>query len=75
MWVMEAFQDLDFGVEVLFQFLVELREIDRFDCYESSGSLVLSSVDSCKASLADLIFDAEGTDHFVTRPRSPGSRR
>jgi hypothetical protein len=39
MWVMEAFEDLDFGVEVLLQFLVELREIDRFDCYESSGSL------------------------------------
>lgn len=39
MWVMEAFEDLDFRVEVLLQFLVELREIDRFDCYESSGSL------------------------------------
>ena len=39
MWVMEAFEDLDFGVEVFLQFLIELREIDRFDCYKSSGSL------------------------------------
>jgi hypothetical protein len=37
--MVEAFEDLDFGVKVLFQFLVELREIDGFDCYESSGSL------------------------------------
>ena len=38
-WMMEAFQDLDFGVEILLQFLVQLREIDGLDCYESSGSL------------------------------------
>jgi hypothetical protein len=37
--MVEAFKDLDFGVEVLLQFLVELREIDGLDCYESSGSL------------------------------------
>lgn len=39
MRMVEAFEDLDFGVEVLFEFLVELREVDGFDCYESSGSL------------------------------------
>ncbi len=38
-WVMEAFQNLDFGVEVLLQFLVQLREVDGLDCYESSSGL------------------------------------
>lgn len=37
--------------------------------------LVLSSVDSCKAPLAYLVLDAEGTNHFVARPRTPGGRR
>ncbi len=38
-WVMEAFENLDFGVEVLLQFLIQLREIYGLDCYESSGRL------------------------------------
>ena len=38
-WVMEAFENLDFGVEILLQFLIQLREIDRLDCYKSSGRL------------------------------------
>ena len=37
--MVKAFEDLDFGVEVLLQLLVEFREIDRLDCYESPCSL------------------------------------
>jgi hypothetical protein len=37
--MVKAFEDLDLGVEVLLQFLVQLGEIDGFDCYKSSGSL------------------------------------
>ena len=44
MGMVKAFKDLDFGVEVLFQFLVELREIDRLDCYESSGRLQMEQL-------------------------------
>jgi len=43
-WVMEAFENLDFGVEVLLQFLIQLREIDRLDCYESSGRLQMEQL-------------------------------
>ncbi len=39
MGMVKAFEDLDLGVKVLFQLLVEFREIDGFDCYKSSGSL------------------------------------
>ena len=31
--VVEAFQDLDFTVEVLLELLVEFRQVDGFDSY------------------------------------------
>jgi hypothetical protein len=39
MRVVEAFEDLDFAVEVLLKLLVELGEVDRFDGYKSSVGL------------------------------------
>jgi hypothetical protein len=42
--MVKAFEDLDLGVEVLLEFLVQLGEIDRFDCYESSGSLQMEQL-------------------------------
>lgn len=39
MGMVEAFEDLDLGIEVLLQFLVQLGEIDGFDRYKSSGCL------------------------------------
>jgi hypothetical protein len=30
-WVVEAFEDVDFGAEVLLEFLVELGQVDGFD--------------------------------------------
>ena len=42
--MVKAFEDLDFGVEVLLQLLVEFREIDRLDCYESSGRLQMEQL-------------------------------
>lgn len=31
MWVMEALQYVDFGRKVFFEFLIELRQVHRFD--------------------------------------------
>ena len=39
MGVVEAFEDLDFAIEVIFELAVQLRKVDRLDCYESSGCL------------------------------------
>ena len=39
MRMVEAFEDLDFAVEVLLELLVKLRQIDRFDGDKSSGGL------------------------------------
>jgi hypothetical protein len=39
MRVVKAFKDFDFRVKIILQFLIELREIDRFDGYKSSGGL------------------------------------
>lgn len=72
MWMMKAFEDLDFAVEVVLQLLVELREIDGLDSYESSRGLVCSSIDCGKASLAYFVLNTERSHHFVTRPRPPG---
>ena len=41
MWVMEAFQDMDFGVEILFELLVELLQVDRFNSYVATSLLFL----------------------------------
>lgn len=39
MRMMEAFEDLDFAVEVVLELLIQLREVYRFDRYESSRGL------------------------------------
>jgi len=39
MGMVEAFEDLDFAVEVVLELLIEFRQIDRFDSYKSSGGL------------------------------------
>lgn len=70
--MVEAFEDLDFAVEVVLELLIQLREVYRLDSYESSRGLVCSSIDSGKASLAYFVLDAERSHHFVTRPRPSG---
>ena len=39
MGMVEAFEDLDFAVEVVLELLIEFRQIDRFDSYKGSGGL------------------------------------
>jgi len=39
MWMVEAFEDLDFAVEVVLELLIQLREVYRLDSYESSRGL------------------------------------
>lgn len=46
MRMLKPFQNLDLAVEVVLEFLVELREIDRLDCNESSGSLPIQRLAS-----------------------------
>jgi len=57
--MMQAFQNLDFAIEVVFQFLVKLHKVDRLDSYKSARGLVSTSVDCSKATLAYFILDAE----------------
>ena len=42
MGMMEAFQDFDFAVQVIFELLVEFRQIDRFDRYEGTSHLQIA---------------------------------
>lgn len=49
MRMMEAFQDMDLGVQILFELFVELLEVNRFDRYVAASLLfpnVLVSIDS-----------------------------
>ena len=39
MWMVEAFQDVDLGVQILFELLVKLLEVDRFDSYVAASLL------------------------------------
>ena len=62
MWVMEAFQDMNFGVEVLFELLVELLQVDRFNSYVATSLLflvVLVSVVLDKDVLSGFLVDGD----------------
>jgi hypothetical protein len=48
-WVVEAFEDIDFGAEVLLEFLVELGQVNGFD--SDVGAMPLES-----SLLADVLF-------------------
>lgn len=39
MWMVEAFEDMDLGVQVILQLLVELLQVNRFDRYVGAGFL------------------------------------
>lgn len=54
MWMMETFQDVYLGVQVLFELLVQLLEVDRFDGYIAASLLfprVVISID-CTAGVS-----------------------
>jgi len=38
-WMVEAFEDMDLGVQVILQLLVELLQVNRFDRYVGAGFL------------------------------------
>lgn len=45
MWMVEAFENVDFGGEVVLELFVELRQVDRLDRHISAGFLATEAND------------------------------
>lgn len=77
--VVEAFEDRYLGGQVLFEFLVELAEVDRLDGNDALNASIVGVngfVDSSEASSADFFLSLESTNlvRLLGPPRGCGLR-